>query len=119
MSDASNVGEPIVGVDPPERGRSHSFLPRYIVTHTARYEGRQLSAAVDRDKHASDVWADTAYRSQANLVPQPQTLQTTVSARSRAAVRMAAHIDRSNATRTQIRARVEHVFAALTNDAPD
>jgi hypothetical protein len=37
------------------------------VTHAARYDGSQLGAVLDRDNTASDVWADTAYRSVANL----------------------------------------------------
>jgi transposase, IS5 family len=51
-----------VGVD-----REHGFLRRYVVTHAARYDGSQLDAVLDRDNTASDVWADTAYRSMANL----------------------------------------------------
>ena len=51
-----------VGVD-----REHGLLRRYVVTHAARYDGSQLGAVLDRDNTASDVWADTAYRSAANL----------------------------------------------------
>ncbi len=51
-----------VGVD-----REHGPLRRYVVTHAARYDGSQLGAVLDRDNTASDVWADTAYRSAANL----------------------------------------------------
>ena len=51
-----------VGVD-----REHGLLRRYVVTHAARYDGSQLGAVLDRDNTASDVSADTAYRSAANL----------------------------------------------------
>ena len=59
------------------------------------------------------MWADTAYRSAANLtlldrrglVPQFQR------AKPRGKP-MPAHIRRGNATRAKVRARVEHVFAA-------
>jgi transposase, IS5 family len=44
-----------------------AFLRRYTVTHAAAYDGGQLGAVLDRDNTASDVWADTAYRSAANL----------------------------------------------------
>jgi transposase, IS5 family len=42
------------------------FLRRYSVTHAAAHDG-QRGAVLDRDNTASDVWADTAYRSAANL----------------------------------------------------
>ncbi len=51
-----------VGID-----REHGLLRRYVVTHAAAYDGGQLGAVLDRDNTASDVWADTAYRSAANL----------------------------------------------------
>jgi hypothetical protein len=51
-----------VGID-----REHGFLRRYTVTHAARYDGSQLGAVLDPDNTASDVWADTASRSTANL----------------------------------------------------
>ena len=73
----------------------------------------QLEALLDPDNLASGVWADTAYRSQANLkllVRRRLALQF-----QRAKPRdkpMPAHIRRGNATRAKVRARVEHVFAA-------
>ena len=51
-----------VGID-----REFGFLRRYTVTHAAAHDGGQLGAVLDRDNTASDVWADTAYRSAANL----------------------------------------------------
>ena len=38
-----------------------------LVTHAARCDGSQLGAVLDRDNTASDVWADTAYRSATSL----------------------------------------------------
>jgi Transposase DDE domain len=51
-----------IGID-----REHGFLRRYTVTNASAYDGGQLGAVLDRDNTASDVWADTAYRSAANL----------------------------------------------------
>ena len=51
-----------VGID-----REFGFLRGYTVTHAAAHDGGQLGAVLDRDNTASDVWADTAYRSAANL----------------------------------------------------
>jgi IS5 family transposase len=97
-----------VGID-----RTHGFIRRSTVTHAAAHDGGQLEALLDRDNLASGVWADTAYRSAANLalldrrglVPQFQR------AKPRGQP-MPAHIRRGNATRAKVRARVEHVFAA-------
>ena len=37
------------------------------MTHAAAHDGGQLGAVLDHDNTASDMWADTAYRSAANL----------------------------------------------------
>jgi transposase, IS5 family len=50
-----------VGID-----RRHRLIRRWTVTDAARYDGALLPELVDRNNTASDVWADTAYRSQAN-----------------------------------------------------
>jgi transposase, IS5 family len=47
--------------------REHGFVRCYSITHAAAHDGGQLGAVLDRDNTASDVCADTAYRSAANL----------------------------------------------------
>ena len=96
-----------VGVD-----RRFGLIRTFAVTHAAAHDGRQLAGLLDPDNLASGVWADTAYRSKANLalldrrglVPQFQR------AKPRGKP-MPAHIARGNAARARVRARVEHVFA--------
>jgi transposase, IS5 family len=97
-----------VGVD-----REHGLLRRYVVTHAARYDGSQLGAVLDRDNSASDVWADTAYRSAANLaLLDGRGLKPQFQRKKPRGRKMPAHIARGNATRARVRSRVEHVFAA-------
>jgi transposase, IS5 family len=97
-----------VGVD-----REHGLLRRYVVTHPARYDGSQLGAVLDRDNTASDVWADTAYRSAANLtLIERRGLRPQFQRKKPRGKKMPAHIVRGNATRARVRSRVEHVFAA-------
>jgi transposase, IS5 family len=97
-----------VGVD-----REHGLLRRYVVTHAARYDGSQLGAVLDRDNTASDVWADTAYRSAANLaLLDRRGLKPQFQRKKPRGKPMPAHVSRGNATRARVRARVEHVFAA-------
>jgi transposase, IS5 family len=97
-----------VGID-----REHGFLRRYTVTHAAAYDGGQLGAVLDRDNTASEVWADTAYRSAANLaLLERHGLKPQFQRKKPRGKKMPAHIARGNATRARVRSRVEHVFAA-------
>jgi transposase, IS5 family len=97
-----------VGID-----RAHGLLRRYVVTHAAAYDGGQLGVVLDRDNTASDVWADTAYRSAANLaLLDGRGLKPQFQRKKPRGKKMPAHIARGNATRARVRSRVEHVFAA-------
>lgn len=46
--------------------RTFGFIRKCKVTDAARFDGRMLRDVVTSDNTASDVWADNAYRSQAN-----------------------------------------------------
>jgi IS5 family transposase len=97
-----------VGID-----RAHGFIRTSTVTHAAAHDGSQLAALLDPANLASGVWADTAYRSAANLALLDR--QGLVAQFQRAKPRgkpMPAHLRRGNATRAKVRAQVEHVFAA-------
>jgi transposase, IS5 family len=97
-----------VGID-----REFGFLRRYTVTHAAAHDGGQLGAVLDRDNTASDVWADTAYRSAANLaLLERRGLKPQFQRKKPRGKKMPAHIARGNATRARVRSRIEHVFAA-------
>jgi transposase, IS5 family len=93
--------------------RRHGFIRRFAVTDAAAPDGRQLGRLLDPNNTASPVWADSAYRSAANvallarrgLVPQFQRPKPRGQP-------MPAHVARSNATRARVRVAVEHVFAA-------
>ena len=43
--------------------RAHGFIRRFAVTDAAAHDGARLAAVLDKTNTASDVWADTAYRS--------------------------------------------------------
>jgi transposase, IS5 family len=97
-----------IGID-----RTFGFLRRYRVTHAAAYDGGQLGAVLDRDNTASEVWADTAYRSAANLaLLERRGLRPQFQRKKPRGKSMPAHIVRGNASRARVRSRVEHVFAA-------
>ena len=68
---------------------------------------------LDRDNTASEVWADTAYRSAANLaLLERRGLRRQFQRKKPRAKPMPAHLVRGNATRARVRSRVEHAFAA-------
>jgi transposase, IS5 family len=93
--------------------RRHGFIRSFTVTDAAAPDGHQLGRLLDPDNTASGVWADTAYRSTANiallarrgLAPQFQRPKP----RGRP---MPPHLARGNATRARARVAIEHVFAA-------
>lgn len=92
--------------------RAFGFIRKGKTTDAARFDGRMLRDVVTRDNTASDVWADTAYRSQAN--EQWLKRQGRISRIHRRKPRgkpMAERTARANAAKSRVRARVEHVFA--------
>ena len=111
---ANEIAVPVFGCkNHLEIDRRHGFIRRFAVTDAAAHDGQQLSKLLDPANTASSVWADTAYRSAANvallarrgLVPRFHRPKP----RGR---RMPSHIVRGNASRARVRVAIEHVFAA-------
>jgi IS5 family transposase len=97
-----------VGID-----REFGFVRRYHVTPASAHDGAQLGRILDHDNTASAVWADTAYRSKANIeLLGKRGLKPEFQHKKPRGKRMPPNIVRGNATRARIRSRVEHVFAA-------
>jgi IS5 family transposase len=110
---ASEIAVPLfgyknhLGID-----RAHGFIRRFVVTHAARHDGSQLGAVLDPGNTGSGVWADTAYRSKANLDALERRGLRPEFQRAKPRGRpMPTHIARGNATRARVRSLVEHVFA--------
>lgn len=91
----------------------HGFIRRQMVTDAAAYDGARLrEGLIDRTNTASSVWADTAYRSQANEAFLSGAGKTSQIHRKKPKDRpMPKHNARANARKSKVRARVEHVFA--------
>jgi transposase, IS5 family len=97
-----------VGID-----REHGFVRRFAITHAAAHDGGQLGALLDPDNTAGGVWADTAYRSAANLdLLDRRGLKPELQRAKPRRRPMPRHVARGNARRARVRAKVEHVFAA-------
>ena len=92
--------------------RRYGFIRRGKVTDGARFDGRMLRDVVTNDNTASDVWADTAYRSQSNEAWLKSIGRVSRVHRKKPRGKpMSARTARANAARSTVRARVEHVFA--------
>ncbi|MEM9763942.1 MAG: transposase [Pseudomonadota bacterium] len=75
-------------------------------------DGRQLRRLVSRENTGSEVWADSAYRSQRNETwLAKRLLVSRIHRRKPAGKSMPRHMARANARKSAIRAAVEHVFA--------
>jgi IS5 family transposase len=93
--------------------RRHGIIRRTKVTDAAAHDGARLrEGLIDPNNTASDVWADTAYRSAAN-----ETYLDSIGKRSQIHRRkpqgkpMPKHNARANAKKSAVRAHVEHPFA--------
>jgi transposase, IS5 family len=92
--------------------RRFGFIRKGKITDGARYDGRMLRDVVTKDNTASDVWADTAYRSQANeRWLRRQGKVSRIHRRKPRGRPMPERTAKANAAKSKVRARVEHVFA--------
>jgi transposase, IS5 family len=92
--------------------RVFGFIRKCKVTDGARFDGRMLRDVVTNDNTASDVWADTAYRSQANEKwLKRQSRVSRIHRRKPRGKPMPERTAKANAAKSRVRARVEHVFA--------
>ncbi len=93
--------------------RRHGFIRRWEVTDAAAHDGRMLRRGLlDKSNTGTTVWADSAYRSKANeAFMERHGFTSQVHHRKPRGRPMPPHIRRGNASRSKVRARIEHVFA--------
>jgi IS5 family transposase len=97
--------------------RRHKLVRRYQVTDAAVHDSQVVEEILDLDNTASDVWADSAYRSaeiEANL--EEKGLNSRIHRKGHRNKPLSEREKRGNKTRSRVRARVEHVFGAQSND---
>ena len=97
-----------IGID-----RRHGFIRRQKATDAAAHDGARLrEGLIDPTNTASDVWADTAYRSKTNedyLADRGKRSQ--IHRRKPTGKPMPKRTAKANARKSKVRAKVEHVFA--------
>jgi IS5 family transposase len=96
--------------------RRFGFIREAAVTSDSAPDGRQLKRLVSQDNTGSEVWVDSAYRSQKNETWLADRMLTSRIHRRKPAGRpMPEETARTNAKKSAIRAAVEHVFAHQKN----
>jgi IS5 family transposase len=92
--------------------RRYGFIRKAKTTSAADSDGRQLRDVVAANNTASDVWADTAYRSQRNEKWLAGNMMTSrIHRRKPRGKPMPERTSKANAAKSSVRAKVEHVFA--------
>ena len=93
--------------------RRHGIIRKHLTSDAAAHDGARLrEGLIDKANLASGVWADTAYRSKQNEAWLERNGMTSHIHRKKPKNRaMPEHIRRGAATKSTIRAAVEHVFA--------
>ncbi len=96
--------------------RRFGFIRESAVTSASQADGRMLRRLVRTDNTASQVWADSAYRSRRNEKwLSSKMLVSRIHRRKPAGRPMPSATARANAAKSAIRAAVEHVFAHQKN----
>jgi IS5 family transposase len=97
--------------------RRHKLVRRYQVTAASVHDSQVLDEILDADNTASSVWADSAYRSaeiEAKL--QERGFKSRIHRKGHRGKPLSERAQQGNKTRSKVRARVEHVFGAQSND---
>ena len=95
-----------IGVD-----RRHKFVRRYVVSDASVHDSQKLEDVLDASNTASDVWADSAYRSQEiEKKLAERGLKSRIHRRAYRNRQLSEAQQAANKMRSKVRARVEHVF---------
>lgn len=96
--------------------RRYGFIRSMAVTAASAADGRMLRQVVSTDNTGSEVWADSAYRSQRNEKwLSDRMLTSRIHRRKPRGKSMPKVTARANAAKSTIRAHIEHVFAHQKN----
>src|SRR5215218_6340701 len=91
--------------------RKHKLMRRYTVTDAAVHDSQKLDDLLDLHNTASDVWADTAYRSKESEEKLAKKgLRSRIHRRASRGKPLSQRAQEANRARSKVRTRVEHVF---------
>ena len=122
-SEAAGEDKPLIDIAIPAFGykshvsidRRHGIIRRGLTTDAAAHDGARLrEGLIDPNNTASDVWADSAYRSKTNEAFLEKIGKVSrIHRRKPAGKPMPRRTARSNAAKSAVRAAVEHPFAHM------
>lgn len=97
--------------------RRHKLIRRYTVTDASVHDSQALDEILDEANTASDLWADSAYRSaETEGKLAARGLRSRIHRKARRNRPLGEREKQGNRTRSKVRVRVEHVFGAQVND---
>ena len=92
--------------------RGFGLIRKWTATHAAAHDGARLEDVLDRTNTASDVWADTAYRSAKNeAMLSRRGFMSRLHRKKPPGRPMPDRTRFANAQKSKVRSAVEHVFA--------
>ncbi len=90
----------------------YGFIRKFHTSDASRYDGKVLVKLLDKENTASDVWGDTAYRSQENEELLASHGFVSKLHRKKPKGRpMPQQTLRANSKKSKVRCKVEHIFA--------
>ena len=107
--DAVRRGHPLhhISID-----RAHGLIRKWTATHAAAHDGARLEEVPDRTNTASEVYADTAYRSAKNEeMLSRRGFVSRIHCKKPKGKPMPERTRFANAQKSKVRSAVEHVFA--------
>ena len=97
--------------------RRHKLIRRYDVTDAAVHDSQVMEAVLDDTNTASDVWAVAmGLSAETEKMLSDRGLRSRIHRKAHRNRPLGEHEKKGNRTRSKVRARVEHIFGAQTND---
>lgn len=92
--------------------RQHGLIRLWTATDAAAFDGARLADVLDKENTASEVWADTAYRSAKNEeMLAKRGFVSRIHRKKPKGRPLPERIRIANARKSKVRSAVEHVFA--------
>lgn len=92
--------------------KRYGFVRKFHTSDASRYDGKVLPLLLDKENTASNVWGDTAYRSEENeTLLKDNGFASQLHRKKPKGKAMPQHIQRANGKKSKVRSKVEHIFA--------
>jgi len=100
-----------IGID-----RKHKLIRRWAETDASVHDSQKLDEVLDKANTSNEVWADSAYRSiESEARLKAKGYKSRIHRRGARNHPLSARHQAANATRSRVRARVEHIFGDQHN----